>query len=52
MTDTPSACRHCGIPAHEHMQHWTTGVGWHRWTAPTQEQIKQRMHDRRAKAGA
>jgi hypothetical protein len=44
----PSACRHCGIGAREHLQRWTQGVGWHRHEPPTQEQIKQRMQARGA----
>ncbi|MEW1760408.1 hypothetical protein AB0393_28340 [Streptomyces cyaneofuscatus] len=42
----PSACRHCGVPRREHMQRWTTRAGWHRWTPPTQQQIKARMKAR------
>jgi hypothetical protein len=30
------------------MQRWTTGIGWHQWTAPTQAQIKTRMRLRAA----
>ena len=41
-------CRHCGLPAREHMQRWEPGPGWHKWAAPTQEQIKDRMLARRA----
>ncbi|MFF8786930.1 hypothetical protein [Streptomyces sp. NPDC015125] len=47
MPTTPSACRHCGIGKHEHMQRWSTAAGWHRWTPPTQEQTKQRMTEGR-----
>ncbi|MFF8422869.1 hypothetical protein [Streptomyces sp. NPDC015680] len=45
---SPSSCRHCGLDEREHMQRWKTGAGWHTWTPPTQDQIKQRMRDRRA----
>ena len=49
MTDVePSACRHCDVPKREHMQRWATATGWHQWSPPTQEQIKDRMHTRRA----
>ena len=41
-------CRHCGLPAREHMQRWEPGPGWHKWAAPTQDQIKDRMLARRA----
>lgn len=44
----PSACRHCDRPRQEHFQRWTTEAGWHKWTAPTQEQILARMKARRA----
>jgi hypothetical protein len=44
----PSACRHCPETERGHFQRWTDPVGWHRWTAPTQEQIKARMTARRA----
>ncbi|MCX4784054.1 hypothetical protein [Streptomyces sp. NBC_01264] len=46
-TTPPSACRHCGIDHHEHMQRWTSAAGWHQWTQPTQQQVKQRMTVRR-----
>lgn len=42
----PSGCRHCCVPEREHMQRWTTGVGWHQWVEPTQEQILARMNAR------
>ncbi|MEU9947046.1 hypothetical protein [Streptomyces sp. NPDC047939] len=44
---SPNACRHCGLDLREHMQRWKTGVGWHKWTPPTQDQIKTRMRARR-----
>lgn len=44
---SPNACRHCGLDLYEHMQRWKTGVGWHKWTPPTQDQIKARMKARR-----
>ncbi|MFB8406550.1 hypothetical protein [Streptomyces sp. NPDC055912] len=46
-TTPPSACQHCGIDHHEHMQRWTSAAGWHQWTQPTQQQVKQRMTVRR-----
>lgn len=49
MTAEPSACRACGIPERDHMQRWTQTAGWHQWLPPTQEQIKTRMHARRAR---
>lgn len=45
---TPSGCQHCGVERQEHFQRWTTGAGWHKWTAPTQAQILARMKARRA----
>jgi hypothetical protein len=47
MTAEPGGCRHCGISEREHMQRWTTGVGWHKHTPPTPEQTKARMIARR-----
>jgi hypothetical protein len=47
MTTAPSACRHCGIPEREHMQRWTKAAGWHKYTPPTNDQIKARMRARR-----
>ncbi|MGW1533910.1 hypothetical protein [Streptomyces aureus] len=44
----PSGCRWCGITSRDHMQRWKAPVGWHQWTQPTQEQIKNRMQARRA----
>lgn len=49
---TPSACRHCGVERREHAQRWTEDAGWHVWTAPTQQQIKDRMKARRQEATA
>lgn len=44
----PSACRFCDVPEREHMQRWKSGVGWHVWAEPTQEQRKERMLARAA----
>jgi hypothetical protein len=52
VTITPSACRHCGVERREHAQRWTEDAGWHVWTAPTQQQIKDRMKARRQEATA
>lgn len=48
----PSACRECGTPKNEHFQRWSASVGWHRWTRPTERQIKNRMRVRRKHMGA
>ncbi len=48
MTTSPSACRHCGVEKRGHAQQWKPSVGWHKWTPPTEEQIKARMLARRA----
>lgn len=44
----PMGCRWCGIDQPDHEDWWVPEVGWHRWTQPTQDQIKQRMRERRA----
>ncbi|MEU0098241.1 hypothetical protein [Streptomyces sp. NPDC006267] len=44
----PNGCQHCGVVEREHMQRWKPPAGWHKWTAPTQDQIKARMRARRA----
>lgn len=46
----PSACAHCDLPKRTHFQRWTDSAGWHRWTAPAQDQIKARMLARQAAA--
>lgn len=43
----PNACRHCGDDEYHHGRQWHREVGFHRWIAPTQEQIKDRMFARR-----
>lgn len=48
----PQGCGRCGIPEREHMQRWKPSAngaesGWHKWIAPTQEQLKTRMLARR-----
>jgi hypothetical protein len=44
---TPSGCRHCGVEQRDHFQRWTPEAGWHGYTPPTQQQIKDRMNARR-----
>ena len=44
---TPGGCRWCGLEQYGHMQWWLPGRGFHRWTQPTQAQIKARMLARR-----
>lgn len=46
----PNGCQHCGIARRAHFQHWRPAVGWHTWTAPSQQQIKERMRARREAA--
>ncbi|MFJ5984253.1 hypothetical protein [Lentzea sp. NPDC092896] len=52
MADTtipvPGACQHCGIDKQDHVQRGGRDVGRHGWTAPTTEQIRERMLARRA----
>ncbi|TQE24788.1 hypothetical protein SipoB123_17540 [Streptomyces ipomoeae] len=45
----PSGCRWCGIEAREHGRQHVPEVGWHAWTAPSLQQRKQRMLQRRAR---
>ncbi|AQS65561.1 hypothetical protein B1H29_37005 [Streptomyces pactum] len=47
-TVAPSGCRWCGIEARGHGRQHVVGVGWHVWTAPTLQQRKERMLQRRA----
>ena len=44
----PNGCGWCGVDKPDHLQRWTTGVGWHTWSPPTQTEIKNRMRARRA----
>jgi len=44
----PSDCATCGIAQRPHCQRWTDATGWHRWIAPTDEQVLARMLARRA----
>jgi hypothetical protein len=48
----PSGCHWCGVDRREHAQRWTEAAGWHGWTAPTQQQIKDRMLARRQEVTA
>jgi hypothetical protein len=43
----PYGCTHCGITKRSHGRRWTTGVGSHAWTAPSEDQIVERMKARR-----
>ncbi len=51
----PGSCRWCGIDRQDHCQRWSRklseidGNGWHGFVNPTQEQIKERMLERRRK---
>lgn len=47
MLPNPMGCRWCGLDQRPHFQQWKPPVGWHTWEQPTQQQIKQRMQDRR-----
>ncbi|MFD3955921.1 MULTISPECIES: hypothetical protein [Streptomyces] len=44
----PMGCHWCGIDQRTHGRQWTPDAGWHTWTQPTQEQIKNRMRARRS----
>ncbi|MFE0376208.1 hypothetical protein ACFW1M_11590 [Streptomyces inhibens] len=48
----PNGCGICGIQQRPHGMQSTPGGGLHQWTAPTDEQIKARMQERRAIARA
>lgn len=45
---SPNGCQHCDLDQRGHAQQWKPPVGWHKWTPPTQDQIKARMRARRA----
>lgn len=48
----PGGCRWCGIEARGHGRQHVPEVGWHAWTAPTLQQRKERMLQRRARESA
>lgn len=43
----PSGCCYCGVAERGHAQQWSRAKGWHKWTRPTDSQIKTRMYKRR-----
>lgn len=43
----PNGCRWCGINERAHARQWVEEAGWHAWVAPTSEQRKARMKERR-----
>lgn len=47
-TADPNGCTHCGIPQRGHALQFTDRAGWHQWERPTNQQMKDRMHARRA----
>jgi hypothetical protein len=47
-TASPNGCGLCGIEERGHARQWRWPVGWHAWTAPTKQQINNRMLARRA----
>ncbi|MFI6497143.1 hypothetical protein [Nonomuraea typhae] len=47
----PSGCRWCGLAQRDHFTRWSRSVGWHGYSPPTQDQIKQRMKARRTLQG-
>jgi hypothetical protein len=49
---SPNGCRWCGVSERQHYGRWKSGVGWHQWVAPTDEQRKERMRERRRQAGS
>lgn len=44
---TPYGCLICGTAQSEHGRRYDSEAGVHSWARPTQQQIKQRMQDRR-----
>ncbi|MFC5072872.1 hypothetical protein ACFPN0_15070 [Kitasatospora cinereorecta] len=50
-TPNPDGCKWCGLDR-PHGQQWIQPVGLHEWTAPTDEQRKARMLERRARRTA
>lgn len=46
MRPEPGGCRWCGILARGHYTRWASTVEFHQWTAPTREQIRERMFAR------
>jgi hypothetical protein len=46
----PSGCSWCGLAQRDHYSRYVAVVGWHRYTVPSQEQIKARMLARRRHA--
>ncbi|CAM4387614.1 hypothetical protein [Nocardiopsis rhodophaea] len=48
----PSGCRWCGVSTRDHASRYTTGVGWHIFTLPTNDQTLTRMRQRRAERAA
>ncbi|WP_424533679.1 hypothetical protein ACOZ38_25420 [Sphaerisporangium viridialbum] len=47
----PGGCRWCGADKQGHCQRFEHAAGWHKWTPPTDKQIKARMLARRSNAG-
>ncbi|CAM5394550.1 hypothetical protein STENM36S_06383 [Streptomyces tendae] len=43
----PMGCAACGIDRRGHGRQHTEQAGWHAWTEPTQQQIKDRVLARR-----
>lgn len=46
-TSEPGGCRWCGVLPREHITRWADAVGYHKWTVPTSDQIRERMFARR-----
>ena len=54
----PGGCRYCVIEQRDHARRWSSSrgddgeqVGWHQWTQPTDEQVKERMLARHTAEG-
>lgn len=48
----PLGCQHCGAEKREHCQRWHPSVGFHGWTEPTRDQIRDRLRIRLAARSA
>lgn len=47
LPEAPSGCRHCGVAEKNHPWLWIDGIGRHQYEAPSDQQVKQRMRERR-----
>ncbi|MFF2612294.1 hypothetical protein [Kitasatospora sp. NPDC058046] len=48
MTAPAGACRHCPLLERGHARQWTEAAGWHPWTPPAEQQLRDRARARLA----